>query len=60
MNTLALLAGSFLVSVVFVNTVTFGVLKMPRGSISFGTLFLIQIGLSVFIIFMYKITQRKY
>ncbi len=60
MNTLVLLVGSFLASVVLVNTVAFSVLKMSRDSISFGTLFLIQMGLAVFFIFMYKITQRKF
>ena len=59
MNTLSLLAGSFLISVVFVNTVAFSVFKISRDSISFGTLFLIQLGLAVFLLFMYKITQMK-
>ncbi len=59
MNTLVtglIIAG---VSVVFVNVVLFGFLGISLKSVSFGTLFMIQAVIALFVLFMYMVTKKK-
>ena len=59
MNTLLKGVLFFIGAVIFVNILLFDILKMSRESIPFGTLFLIQISVTVFILFVYFIAIKK-
>ncbi len=59
MNTLLKGVLFFIGSIIFVNIMLFDILKMSRQSISFGTLFLLQVSVAVIMFFIYMTAIKK-